>query len=311
MDKKSVDALKAMYGGTPAISPEAKEQIEQQKAQFDQEQKDKDFALQRLGRITGSQFDKIKFKAPSKTAKIKYIKERGKGAILERFGKSPKSLTLAQIDPIYKKVAQDTDYTMSGATESYLYDKLLAEQILQAPNRANKFSSRATQHGKEHESEGIAFYANNYLPEDMPNFTIQPNEKLFINPAEPLWGSTPDAVILEGDKIKGVFELKCPYNTGNHAKFLRTSELDSRYTNQRLGYFVNLPKVNFVVFATYEPNAATHEKKMHYVILWRYEVAKQIEAFRSDLIRFTNIYKQACEEMGIAAPITSDTFKPK
>lgn len=160
------------------------------------------------------------------------------------------------------------------------------QYLLDMPN-VQQVKSKSLEHGIEHESSAldafIEWYSRN---ENATDIIVQTG---FMQWDEnPRIGASPDAIIKTRDgKIKGIVEIKCPYNGGNHINTLLSKCVDKRYTKQVYGnMLVTDAQVGY--FVSYAPDVYLSDKRLAVVKVDKSDSthARQISTLAADLHRF-------------------------
>ena len=109
----------------------------------------------------------------------------------------------------------------SASRKNYMAE-LLCERL--TGKRSEGFSSAAIQWGIEHEDEARDAY-------EMETGNIVTRCAGFAHPTIPMSGASPDGLLMDGEQIIGLVEIKCP-NTWTHLQFLDSGKPDKAYQYQ-------------------------------------------------------------------------------
>ncbi len=140
------------------------------------------------------------------------------------------------------------NYMLStGKVAGDLIYKIAWERLLKSGNISNglgrlSISSKSMQHGEDYEGEAI----HKYMEET--GFEVDYTQRFVAY--DDFIGGTPDGYI--GDK--GIIEVKCPFNGGNHLKSMLTNTIyNPEYIYQIQGYLW-VTKRDWCDFVTYDPD---------------------------------------------------------
>lgn len=259
----------------------------------------------RAKRVTGSNYSKIKFRivrAESEKRKSDYldfINSRGKAYLLEKKSEELKKplnkLTIADIKPIYYSIEGRKELTTGAKT--YL-NKLVGQNIIGYTRET--ISAKSLDWGNKNEPKGIKAYQL-YIEEKYPEKYTFERSGFDVNPNNPLLGSSSDLkIFLKGLKDpEGVLELKCSIDAGKHAERLSSDWFDEFYEGQLLGYFVNIPSLKWVDFASFEPEALQKENQLYVHRMYRADFEDRIQELRERLDFFCEEYTKRLKKCNI------------
>jgi len=95
---------------------------------------------------------------------------------------------------------------------------------------------------------------------------------------------SPDGLVLDvtGVPMFGV-EVKCP-STKKHVEYIRTNRVPAEYKYQVYHYFTICDTISSMFFVSYDPRFEA--RPVHMVQLNREDIADELEAFKSGLLKF-------------------------
>lgn len=164
--------------------------------------------------------------------------------------------------------------------DTYL-DMLVAEWLTGQPQ--DEVTASSLEWGIAHEQAAILEYAKatGFKVEKAGFFQLKDSQ---------LIGCTPDGLVENG----GVLEVKCPKNTTNHAKTVRSKQVPAQYIDQVLGHILITGR-DWCDFVSYDPRC-----KKHKLVIVRVERdEKRLEALRTRLVDFENSLFQELLKLGI------------
>jgi hypothetical protein len=132
-------------------------------------------------------------------------------------------------------------------TETYL-DEKLAEWCTGSPTPNSAEYSKAVQWGKAHEQHALQAFQR-LVKKKVTCWGEQ--QKFYQLKGCPLIGGTPDGLVGRD----GVLEIKCPWNSGNHARTVRTAKVPDNYLDQVNGHLL-LTGRKVCYFVSYDPRFA-------------------------------------------------------
>lgn len=114
-----------------------------------------------------------------------------------------------------------------------------------------QLSNTACQWGNDHEDEAVYNY-------EQLKFTSVENGGFYVLDGNGFVGCSPDGVV---DAGKGIIEVKCPYNSVNHFKTLKSGVVPKEYLYQVLHntYVVGAEWCDFI---SYDPRFKDEKKRM-------------------------------------------------
>jgi hypothetical protein len=276
----------------------------------------------RLGRATGSNYDKIKFseekklegKTPAKKDDfIAWILNRREGKslldalILQEGKESAEKLNNEQLKQLIDSMTGD--FILNDGGLSYLHD-LLGQCI--TGKFAPQVSSESLRWGIKYEPQALALYKERALKEN-PHLVFAQDEFL-INEFILMTGSTPDLIVFDSRislvKPIGVVENKCPYNQSNHSKTLEKAlseefkhlqaieKIDSRYQRQNLGHILNSGAL-WCDFTSFHPDAKKDIHKLATIRIEASQVAQELDSLERDLFHFCGMLRDKAKKMQI------------
>lgn len=170
---------------------------------------------------------------------------------------------------------------LSKTADAYMME-LITETLT---GEARKLDRLALEWGTEHETEARELF-------ELENLTEV--QEAGFEMIHDLIGGSPDGYI--GDK--GIVEIKCPYNSGNHVNYLYGKPLSRNYIAQIQG---NLWITNreFCFFISYDPRMKDDKHKLHVRTILRdiNFIDKELEP---TIERFITIYKRKLKKLDIS-----------
>lgn len=138
------------------------------------------------------------------------VKQNTEEWLRVRLGK----ITGSGVAPLLTKGRKKDEYFGAGAN-TYIDEKVTEILTAAIPDQN---SGRACEWGNEHEDEAIEVYELE---------TWQKVERKGFYEGTPFIGCSPDGVV-----GNGIIEVKCPYNSVNHYKVLKSGEIPKEYKPQ-------------------------------------------------------------------------------
>jgi len=134
----------------------------------------------------------------------------------------------------------------SASRRNYMAE-LLCERL--TGKYADGFTSAAIQWGKDHEDEARDAY-------ELETGNVVTQCKGFPHPTIPMSGASPDGLIMDGEDIIGLLEIKCP-NTWTHLQFIDSGKPDKAYQYQMTWQLACVRRdhagPNWVDFVSFDP----------------------------------------------------------
>lgn len=282
----------------------------QTQEQKEKHQQTRDWFLQRLGRITASNFDKISFfenrrYGASKADILAWATANCEtelwAAVNKKGVEMPEKLTVAEIKAVCD--ATPVPLSLTRGSETYL-DSLLAQCAIQdiewyllQKEIDNQHTNKPCRYGIDTEPLAFAEYknwlaANHQLEAEQAGFQISSWSKLV--------GGSPDGIAKLEGKIHRILEIKCPYNGGNHIENLRRGTIAEQYYYQLLGNML-VTGAEYGDFVTYDPRCKTHLQFAVFTIS-RQQVQEELDALLHNLVEFEKIYIAEAEKMNLKIP---------
>lgn len=156
-----------------------------------------------------------------------------------------------------------------------LIDELIAEKHTELIEET--FVNDAMQRGIDLEPFAISEF------EDRSELTVD-TFGLVTNEGFPGCHLSPDGLVLDvtGVPMFGV-EVKCP-STKKHVEYIRTNRVPAEYKFQVYHYFTICDTIESMFFVSYDPRFEA--RPFHMVQLNREDIAEDLEAFKSGLLKF-------------------------
>lgn len=141
---------------------------------------------------------------------------------------------------------------LSASADKYA-NQIIAELILGKPVERN-FDTYAMEWGRQHEGDA----ANLYMFDtglDVIHGGFFTNDDLTL-------GSSPDVIVLDGEKQVGIAEIKCPENPAVHVEFLLMKEINPKYKPQIFGQML-VTGFEWVDWFSYYPGMPANRIRTH------------------------------------------------
>lgn len=287
--------------------------------------------LKRLGKITASKFDKIKFKevknkGTKKTDLIAWLEKNNiKLLEFEMIDKGFESFTDFKNDALKDMIsATPGELILMGEAQTYL-DRLLWECDLDPKRLINEsmkkgivpdwisVTSRTLEYGIKYEPVAMRKYSEYTGIKGSPMETMFFDSDRIIAATSDHYGISsecpsgdsedPILTLSNGVKIrpnkKIVCEIKNPYNGANHYKNLRKEEIDARYYSQCVGNMV-CQKADEVHFFSYDDRVV--KNKVSLVSLRKEDILDEVEDLEFRLNTFKEIYLKELERFNLKIP---------
>ena len=131
--------------------------------------------------------------------------------------------------------------SQSKGVQKYIYQKATEKLI----SYKKEINGKALDYGNEYEIIAKQEYSFTF------NKKITGGNFYYVEDLN--FGASPDAVILENDKVTGVLEVKCPYEAPNHIQYISEGGVPDIYKAQVQGQLL-ATGLEWCDFYSYHPN---------------------------------------------------------
>lgn len=118
----------------------------------------------------------------------------------------------------------------------------------------------------------------------------------FIKGENGYTGLSPDRLIKKGKVFIGGVEIKNP-DSSTQIKYLVSKKIPPEYEDQVLHYFLIIPTLEYVDFASYDARIQVEPLKMHLVRVTREELSERIAFAEDQLVAFRSEWVKTLEEL--------------
>lgn len=150
-----------------------------------------------------------------------------------------------------KKFEEFSPYLSAQA--DFYADTVIAELMLGRPIERN-FDTYALEWGRQHEADAANLY--------MFDTGLDVIHGGFFTNDELTQGTSPDVIVLDGDKQVGIAEIKCPENPAVHVQFLLQKEINKTYKPQIFGQML-VTGFEWVDWFSYYPGMPANRIRTH------------------------------------------------
>lgn len=172
-----------------------------------------------------------------------------------------------------------------AARKKFIYE-LIAEEL--TGTFAETYQSPSMERGNTEEPFAVKEYEKR---------TGLKAEKVgFILGDDGFTGLSPDRLIRKGKLFVGGLEIKNP-DSSTQIEYLISKKIPSCYMDQILHYFLIIPSLEWVDFASFDARIQMDSLRMHLVRITREELKGEIEAAQNELIAFRKEWMDIMEQL--------------